>query len=160
VRRAIFLFPLALASVGCFRQSTTGPVRDPAFECLDRRMEYTSISTIMYAKQGVRLYCDGNVPTAEKWFIDKDGNEQRKSAEISAGTFDDAWKEFQAAGWRMLQEAKCKNPSAAKKDPDQTFDVTDGEMTRHFQCKGTELPFPYDRMRNALDLSASEIPSN
>jgi hypothetical protein len=146
------------AGAGCFaHRSTTGPVRDPAFECADRRMEYTATGTIMYAKQGVRLYCDGNVPTAEKWFLDKDGNEQKRSAEISAGTFDDAWKEFQAAGWRMLEE-KCDNPTAAKKDPDQTFEVTDGDLKRHFQCKGTELPFPYDRLRNALDLSAGEIP--
>jgi len=152
------LLLLALAA-GCPRRSSTGPVRDPAFECNDRRMEYTAEGTIMYAKQGVRLFCDGNVPTAEKFFIDKDGNEQKKSAEISAGTFDDAWKEFQAAGWRMLEE-NCDNPSAAKKDPTQTFEVTDGDLKRHFKCKGTELPFPYDRLRNALDLSAAEIPTD
>ena len=63
MRRAIFL--VLAAAAGCFaRRSSTGPVRDPAFECADRRMEYTATGTIMYAKQGVRLTCDGNVPTA------------------------------------------------------------------------------------------------
>jgi hypothetical protein len=140
---------------GCGPRRTSGPIRDPDFECRDRRMEYVATGTIMYAEQGVRLYCDGNVPTAEKYFIDKSGQETKESREISAGVFDDTWKEFQAAGWRQLDD--CQNPSAGKLEAIQTFDVTDGDVTKSFRCPGTELPFPYDRLRNALDMAAAEL---
>jgi hypothetical protein len=148
------LLVLALLA-GCGPKRSSGPIRDPEFDCRDRRMEYMAAGTIMYAEQGVRLYCDNNIPTAEKYFVDKAGKETKDSGEISAGVFDDAWKEFQAAGWRMLKD--CENPKAKKGEALQVFDVTDGEITKSLRCPGTELPFPFDRLRNALDMAAAEL---
>jgi hypothetical protein len=147
-----------LLLLGCGPKGKPGPVRDPDFHCAERRMEYTATGSLMYAEQGVRLTCDGDVPRAEKYFVDKNGKETRQVGEISAGVFDDSWKDFQAAGWRNLED--CKNPSAGEREAIQTFDVSDGEQKRSFRCPGTELPFPYDRLRNALDLAAAELPGD
>lgn len=150
----ILLLPFLLLAA-CGPRQKIGPVRDPDFQCRDRKMEYIATGTIMYAEQGVRLSCENDVPFAEKYFVDKSGQETKQSGEISAGVFDDAWTNFQAAGWRFIED--CKNPKAKKGEALQTFEVADGDHQKSFKCPGTELPFPYDRLRNALDLAAAEL---
>lgn len=130
--------------------------RDEDFRCRDRRAMYVATGTLLYAEQGIRLSCEGDVPLVEKFFIAKDGTEKRKSAEITSYRWEEAWEEFESAGWRLLGDCP-ENPSASERDPIYTFEVSDGEKTGTFMCRGIELPFPYDRLRNALDLAAAGI---
>ena len=56
--------------------------------------------------------------------------------------------------FRLTQVIARRLPVEA---PVVQLDVTDGDVTKSFRCPGTELPFPYDRLRNALDMAAAEL---
>ena len=131
-------------------------VADSDFECKDRRAMYVATGSLVYAEQGISLTCDGNHTHLEQYFVTTDGKEKRTGADISRYTWETAWGEFDHAGWRMLQD--CDNPGAGEKDPIYTFEVSDGDRTVTVMCKGIEMPFPFDRLRNALDMAASELP--
>jgi hypothetical protein len=149
---ATLLLGLAIASCGG-RQKGAGP---GDFECKDRRAMYVATGSLVYAEQGIRLSCEGNDTRLEQYFVATDGKEKRSGATISRYDWEKAWEEFDNAGWRMLED--CDNPGAGEKDPIYTFEISDGDRTKTVMCKGIELPFPYDRLRNALDIAAASLP--
>lgn len=132
---------------------TGGPVD---FECKDRRAFYAMTGSIMYAEQGVRMTCDGDVPWVEEYYIDDRGQEKRRRERITASGWEKAWRAFESAGWRRLSD--CDNPTAGPKDPVYTFEISDGQKTVSFVCPGVDLPFPFDQLRAALDEVKAELP--
>jgi len=153
------LIPLLLAALAgaaaCGGARKRGVV-DPDFACKDRRIEYVETGGMMYAEEGVRLRCDGDVPSIERYFTKKDGQEHKQDGTLAAGAWDRAWQEFDSAGWRNLSD--CSNPKAGDRDPVHTFEVSNGTITRTFMCPGATLPFPYEALRNAIDAVAAELP--
>lgn len=147
---------LLLSSCGAGGKSRRA-VSAEDFECKERRGLYAMTGSIMYAEQGVRMTCDGDRPYVEEYFVTDSGEEEKRGAVISADGWEKAWRDFENAGWRRL--ADCDNPAATDKDPIYTFEIADGEQTATFTCKGTELPFPFDTLRAALDSVKGELPT-
>ena len=131
--------------------------RDVDFKCGGRRVEYIATGTMMYAEQGIRLTCDGDRATLTRYFTTAQGKETKQTGEVSVSAWERGWHEFDAAGWRFLGD--CEQQRAVdEREPLYTFEITNGDLTKSFRCQGNELPFPYEAMRNALDMAAAELP--
>ncbi len=127
------------------------------FKCGGRRAEYMESGSIMYAEQGVRMKCEGDVPMVEEYYDSDDGKEKKRSAKIGAGAWNKSWEDLENGGWRRLTD--CSNPEAGDKDPIFTFEIADEDKTVTFRCQGKQLPFPFDTVLNALDNAKGELPA-
>jgi hypothetical protein len=154
---AVATFAAVAVLAGC----AGGPKRGgggggPAFHCAGRHATYVVTGSIVATEAGVKLSCDGEVPQVEEYRLLDGGREDRRGGRVSADAFEEAWNAFEQAGWRMV--ADCKNPRAAKKDPFYVFEIADEEKQISVTCKGKELPYPHDTLRDALDRALSELP--
>jgi hypothetical protein len=147
----------ALASAGCGGASHRGGGGAKAFDCGGRHAAYVVTGGIAAAEAGIKMTCDGGVPTVEIYRILDGGREDRRGGRISADAFDDIWKDFENGGWRMVED--CKNPGAGKKDPFYVFEIADDDKQISVSCKGHDLPYPHDTFRDALDKAKSELPA-
>jgi hypothetical protein len=152
--RALALVAL-VAGVACGggKRSSGGPdVTD--FECNERRIEYMVVGGFAADEAGVRMDCAGGKPVLTKWRLEANGERRTEPFDLSGEQFDATWEKVEATGWRFLDE-KCANPGASPKDPIYSIDVGDGSKSVSLSCTGKELPFPYDRLVNELDLRAA-----
>ncbi len=154
---ALALTGAAAVLVACGgARARSGPAVD--FDCKERRFEYIATGTLMYAEQGIRLTCEHDRPTLTRYFTTSAGKQTSKTGRIGVSDWEKAWKEFDSAGWRFLED--CKASGGDEREPLYTFEVSDGDHTRTFRCQGNELPFPYEALRNALDFAAAELPES
>ena len=142
------------AGCGGGKAASTGPdVAD--FECSERKIEYAVVGGFVADEAGIRMDCDGGKPIITRWRLESSGERKSEHFDLSGEQFDSTWEKIEATGWRFLDET-CDNPGAnKKKDPVYSIDVSDGSTSVSLSCTGKELPFPYDRLVNELDLRAA-----
>lgn len=152
--RALVAVGLGLLAACGGAKPRGGPASD--FACKERRVEYVATGSLMYAEQGIRLTCAHDRPTLTRYFTTSAGKQTEQTGRIGPDDWDKAWKEFDAAGWRFLED--CTAAPADEREPLYTFEISDGDRTKTFRCQGNQLPFPYEALRNALDFAAAELP--
>jgi hypothetical protein len=140
---------------------------EPSFSCHGRRAEYMVVGGFAAAESGVSVVCDNDRPHVIKWQSESVGGQRQESnLKLSGEQFEGFWEKIDATGWRNVPEqcsasgprkAKGKKKSAPSTpaEPIYTIDVSEGKMSKSFTCAGKELPFPYDRLVNELDLRAN-----
>jgi hypothetical protein len=147
-------------SGGGSKGPTTVGVED--FECKGRRAEYTVTGGLMSVgkglvepEAGVTVTCVGEEgPRLEKWrMLNDKGDRQSSSHPFTADQFETFWAKIESSGWRNLSE--CENPGAPADDPLYAFVIADHQTELSTSCPGRDLPFPFDRLRNELDLAAA-----
>ena len=148
---------VALALAACGGKQQVEDRADVELKCDSRRASYDAVGTLMYQSMGVRIYCEGNQPIVEQYFVTDEGQEQTNKGTVRVGTWEEAWSAFQNAGWRNLKD--CENPNAGEREPLYTFEVGDSEYQVTFSCQGNSLPFPHDTLQRALDTAAGELPA-
>jgi hypothetical protein len=132
------------------------------FECHERRAEYSVQGGMLSMGEGlqepeagVMVSCAGDQgPRLEKWqLLDKGGKRKSDVRKLSSGDFDVFWAKIESTGWRNLSE--CENPGAPQDDPVYTITISNDQAEYTTTCQGRDLPFPFDRIRNELDLAAA-----
>jgi hypothetical protein len=157
--RALAGLAAALALAACGGGGNRTRAEDLSqFQCNSRRVEYLEAGGFAAAETGVRMECGaadgpGN-PRITRWRVEEDGKRKTESFRLSADQFDGTWQKIDATGWRFL-DAECSNPGAGKTDPVYQIGVGDHAAEVSLNCRGRELPFPYDRLVNELDLRAA-----
>jgi hypothetical protein len=127
-----------------------------AFDCQSRRVEYMVVGGFVAPEAGISMLCDGDRPRIVTWREESAGDRHERTFPITPGQFDATWQQVDSTGWRFLKK-KCNNPESVKGDPIYTIDVGDHATTVSLVCPGKELPFPYDRLVNELDLRAAGL---
>jgi hypothetical protein len=158
VRRPLGRAAVALAALGlvagCGGSKPHSRGRDlRGFDCNARRIEYMVEGGFVAAKAGIRLECDGEGPQLTRWRLESSGERDSKTFTLDAEQFEATWQKIEASGWRFLAET-CDS-SRADGDPIYTIDVGDSAKSVSLTCQARELPFPYDRLVNELDLRAA-----
>lgn len=125
------------------------------FKCNGRRGEYLVVGGFVAAELGIRIECEGDHPILTKWTVDDDGERDESEHVIGRANFNEIWRAFEDAGWRNL--ADCMNTAAKDDDQVYTFEVRNDDAQVTFVCQGKQLPFPFDRLVNALDVAAGEF---
>jgi hypothetical protein len=129
---------------------------DPEFRCDERRAAYEAEGTLVAARHGVLLSCDGHQPVVELWLVSEAGTERRERGTIAVEEWERAWAAFEGAGWRNLGDCDAADGGARAST---SFEVADGERRASFSCDRDHLSFPYDTLQRALDLAARELRS-
>ncbi len=151
---------LAACPSGSGKRATTMVSED--FECHERRAEYSVQGGLMSVGKGLQepeagviVTCAGERgPRLEKWRLtDKGGQRKTTVHELSPEEFDSFWDKIESTGWRNLSD--CENPAAADNDPVYELTISTDQAEFTTTCPGRELPFPYDRIRNELDLAVA-----
>jgi hypothetical protein len=122
------------------------------FQCKDRVVEYVVAGGFAADKLGITIACTDGGASLVKWRV-VDGAEQRAEDALGIGEFEDLWERIESTGWRQL--VSCDNPAAAPGDPVYAFHISDHSHEARVTCTGKQLPFPYDRLVNELDLKAA-----
>lgn len=146
---------LILLAAGCGGRAAGAPASDPGaadFECNGRRAEYMVVGGLVAPEAGVTMDC-GPSPRLVKWRSEAGQEQIRSTHALTAEQFDSTWEKIDATGWRFL--ARTCPGVAAKARPIYTIDVGDSATSVSLSCAGVELPFPYDRLVNELDLRAA-----
>jgi hypothetical protein len=151
--RSIALVVLA-AACGGGKGAGSGVGDLSQFECNGRQIEYMVAGGFVADEAGVRLECDGEKPQITRWRLESGGERRSERFFLSAEQFDSTWEKIDATGWRFLDN-ECANPGKAKGDPIYSIDVADHAASVTLASTGEELPFPYDRLVNELDLRAA-----
>lgn len=153
--RLVGLAVAALCACGGGAKSTGGGDGYTSFKCYERRVTYSVNGGFAGAEVGVSIECaeSGSVKLV-KWRTDEDGTEDTDTFPLEQWEFDELWKKIDSTGWRHLDE-ECDNPDAVDGDPVYQFEIADAMASNAMMCEGTELPFPYDRLVNELDLKAA-----
>jgi len=149
-----------LAALGCGggqHDSQSGTVDN--FRCKGRRIEYTVAGGLAGVESGISVICREPVPTLRKWRA-AEGTDKAESQGhgMTQAAFDLLWRKVESTGWRNMEN--CSNPGAAGDDPVYTVDISDDTASVSLSCQGNarELPFPFDRLINELDLEAAGFP--
>jgi len=151
---------LAACPSGAKKQRTTVVAED--FECHERRAEYSVQGGLMSVgkgllepEAGVIVTCAGEQgPRLEKWQLVGEGGKRKTTVHaMSSAQFDSFWAKIESTGWHNLSD--CENPAAAKTDPVYELTIHNDQADFTTTCPGRELPFPFDRIRNELDLEAA-----
>lgn len=124
------------------------------FSCDQRRIEYLVAGGFVADEAGVSVECSNDDPRITKWHLGGGGERVSATNQLSADQFEALWSKVDSTGWRHLDE-ECHNPGAAEGDPVYSIEVVDHSTRRSYTCTGKELPFPYDRLVNELDLRAA-----
>ena len=143
-----------LAGCGGQQGRRGGGGGDDEFTCYSRRAEYMVVGAFVAPEAGVSMLCDGERPRIVTWRVDASGERNERTHQLSPAQFDATWEQIDSTGWRYLEKT-CNNPEQVKGDPIYTIDVGDDGTSNSFTCTGKELPFPYDRLVNELDLRAA-----
>lgn len=159
LRRASELVAIAMITAfatGCGGgQKPTNDTEVGDFKCRDRRVAY--IATGHFAGPEVRVVvdCAERGPRIKRRVaLDDKGGEQTGEHSLSVAQFNDLWEKIESTGWRNLDD--CDNPSASEGDPAYKFGIKDENGAASLACAGKELPFPFDRLLNELDLLVAE----
>jgi hypothetical protein len=163
LRRLLALAALAAAAPSCGGGSSSRARRsDAGFECLSRRAEYMVVGGLAAPEAGVSLECDRGRPRITRWTSDGGSREVVRSIHpLSPEQFDRAWERIDSTGWRFLARTCPGSPPPRRRRrggptlPVYTIDVADSGTSVSLSCAAAELPFPYDRLVNELDLRAS-----
>ncbi|HLU67041.1 MAG TPA: hypothetical protein VKZ63_12235 [Kofleriaceae bacterium] len=152
------LMLVATAALACGGQQRArgGGGASGTFECFSRRAEYMVVGAFVAPEAGVSMLCDGDRPRLVVWRVDASGQRSEESHELTEQQFESTWEQIDSTGWRYLDRT-CDNPQALKGDPIYTIDLADDRTTASLTCTGKELPFPYDRLVNELDLRAAGL---
>ena len=147
-----------MAAAGCGGQQGRrgGGAAGEEFTCYSRRAEYMVVGAFVAPEAGVSMLCDGEQPRLVTWRVDAGGERNERTYQLSAAQFEATWEQIDSTGWRYLEKT-CNNPEQVKGDPIYTIDVGDSGTSNSFTCVGKELPFPYDRLVNELDLRAAGL---
>jgi len=134
--------------------ASTAASRDlSSFECNERSAEYMVAGGFTAEEAGISMLCDNENPRIVRWQSDG-GDRLEDSHPLSGEQFDEVWEKIDSTGWRHLGE-DCANTTAQADDPVYVIDVGDYALSNSLNCQGKELPFPYDRIVNELDLRAA-----
>jgi hypothetical protein len=160
---------LVLLLVGCASTAKPASSDDEAepFRCQGRHAAYVVTGSIVAPEAGIRLFCEGEVPSVEEYRIGDDGTEHRRGGRISGEGWERAYGAFDNAAWENL--ADCANAVAAKRpakkkapkasnEPFYVFVVSNDDRQVSLSCKGRDLPHPFDTFRDALDAAKGELP--
>lgn len=156
----------AAACGGSGSVARAAPVRAADIECNSRRAEYMVVGGMVAPESGVSLVCERSRPRITSWRTEAGRAEQiRSSRALTAEQFEAAWEKIDATGWRFLsrtcparkraRSGKRRRAPRAPREPIYTIDVGDSASSVSLTCTGAELPFPYDRLVNELDLRAA-----
>jgi hypothetical protein len=130
------------------------------FECNRRRAEYMVVGGFVAPESGVTMDCAHGQPRIVRWRSDGGAEQIRSAHPLTAEQFEATWEKIDATGWRFLARTCAGSRPAGKKprgprQPIYTIDVGDSSSSVSLSCTGVELPFPYDRLVNELDLRAA-----
>ena len=143
---------IAVALAGC--GGKTAPKEseyNKNFACKDRQVAYIATNVFAGPQVGVVVDCAERGPRIKRWVvIDENGGKKTGDKSLTAIEFDELWEKIESTGWRNLSD--CENPNAAEGDPAYRYRISDAEQTVNLACAGNELPFPFNRMTNELDL--------
>lgn len=143
------------AACGGADKGPAQPAAGPEFACKDRRAAYIVTGSFAGPEVGVVMDCAEVGPRISKWIVlDEDGDRRTMEHSLTPGEFDALWDKIESTGWRHLGD--CDNPQAAEGDPAYKIGVKDHVLAVTMNCAGKELPFPYNRLVNELDLKAAE----
>ncbi len=129
------------------------------FRCKGRKMGYTVSGGLAGVESGVSVVCHEPSPMLRKWRAG-DGTDKAESQghAMTQAAFELLWKKIESTGWRNLED--CAAAGAASADPVYMVDIADDNASVSLTCQGDarELPFPFDRLVNELDLEAGGFP--
>jgi len=154
-------FLLATAAVACLGprgaadRSSLSDDEIETFACNERRASYMVAGGFAAAELGVQMECAHGGPSLTQWTVDDDGRREQARTPLGLGVFDDTWRTLEDAGWRNLHD--CVARGAADDAPAYAFDISDDDTSASFACQGKQLPFPYDRLVDALDRAARTV---
>lgn len=145
---------VALAACGGGQSSGRAMTAVEDWDCAKRTAEYALVGGFVAAESGITVACAGDRAFLDNWRVDSAGKRSSTRHELGQFEFEELWSKLESAGWRNLSD--CDNPDAAGDDPVYTIVISDdaGEVSLTCQGKG-ELPFPYNRLVNELDLKAA-----
>lgn len=156
--RTIIIIMASLGLVAaCGGSQSTGPqsTDEQEFLCKERRIAYIVTGSFAGPEVGVVVDCAERGPRIMKWqVLSKDGDKKTMQHSLGAGEFNALWERVESTGWRHLGD--CDNPEAVEGDPAYKIGVKDESLAVSMECAGKELPFPYNRLVNELDLKAAE----
>jgi hypothetical protein len=145
----------ALAACGGPQKSAADSSGDRDFQCKERRIAYIVTGSFAGPEVGVVVDCAERGPRIMKWqVIGVAGDKKTMESSLSEGEFQELWQRVESTGWRHL--GNCDNPEAVEGDPRYKIGIADESQSVSLECDGKELPFPYDRIVNELDLKAAE----
>lgn len=155
MKRAVAIGVLMLTACGGTQSRGTAPEElVDGWDCRSRRAEYALVGGFVAAESGVSMWCDDERGYLEDWRVSKTGERTSKKRNMTQVDFEDMWKKLDSAGWRNLGD--CDNPDAGDADPIYTIAINDHAVDVSLTCQGKEeLPFPYNRIINELDLKAA-----
>ena len=150
---AVALVSLALGCGGSQNQGVSEDVRN--FECANRRVAYIATGHFAGPEVGVVIDCAERGPRIKRWVvIDDSGGKETGEHSLTVRQFNDLWEKVDSTGWQNLSD--CDNPDAGEGDPAYKFGIQDQNGSVSLACDGKQLPFPYDRLLNEIDLLVAE----
>ena len=144
---------VAIAACGAPEKRRSRPGETTPFECNSRRAEYLVVGGFVAPEAGISMVCDGGGPRIITWRVEPGDDRVEQTHALSAEQFEATWEQVDSTGWRFLDK-ECGNPKR-KGEPIYTIDIGDHASQVSLSCVGKELPFPYDRLVNELDLRAA-----
>jgi hypothetical protein len=131
----------------------SSPGSSQPFECNSRRAEYLVVGGFVAPEAGVSMVCDGTGPRIITWRTQEGEQRVENTIPLSGEQFEATWDQIDSTGWRFL-EKDC-GTRKKKGEPIYTIGIGDHASQVDLVCVGKELPFPYDRLVNELDLRAA-----
>lgn len=127
------------------------------FKCNGRQAHYVVVGGFVAYELGIEIKCEPTMAKLLKWTATEDGERDESEHIIGRASFDEIWQDFEDVGWRNLSD--CLNTNAAEDDEVYSFTVADADSNVTMVCQGKskDLPFPFDRLVNALDQAAGEF---
>lgn len=153
MRSAAAAMCCCLVACSAPQKRRSSPGSNQPFECNSRRAEYLVVGGFVAPEAGVSMVCDGSGPRIITWRVEAGDNRVENTHPLSVEQFESTWEQIDSTGWRFL-EKDCGNPKR-KGEPIYSIDIGDHATTVGLSCVGKELPFPYDRLVNELDLRAA-----
>lgn len=152
---ALVIALLAQVACGGSQKRAAASSDEQEFQCKDRRVAYIVTGSFAGPEVGVVVDCAEHGPRIHKWVVlTVQGDRKTMEHSLTPAEFDELWKRIESTGWRHLGD--CDNPAAVEGDPEYKIGVKDDVLSKSMVCHGKELPFPYNRMVNELDLKAAE----
>ena len=145
---------IAVVATACGGAQRRANEEQQNFLCKDRYASYVATGHISGDELGVQMDCAEAGPRIKRWRTDRQGKHEEDAHPITPNDFDRAWKEIAGTGWENLHD--CTNGSLEKRDPVYTFDIKDDENQATFACQTREVPYPYNDITDALDLTAAQ----
>ena len=151
--RSAVVVAVCLAACTAPQKRRSSPGSSEPFECNSRRAEYLVVGGFVAPEAGISMVCDGSGPRIITWRTEAGDNRVESTHALSTDQFESTWEQIDSTGWRFL-EKDCGNPKK-KGEPIYTIGIGDHATQVDLVCVGKELPFPYDRLVNELDLRAA-----